>query len=370
MRIGRFERMLLIKIADLGDAAITLPAIHSLRKAYPQASLHVVSSPLGTELYRLSPDIDRCFVLEKSRLKRPPGALALARLLWTLRRQQYDAVALFHHLTTNAGRSLYQLLLAATASPVRAGLDNGLGTFLTHRVPDRGFGACPEWDYARAVVEALGASPQLERPRLRVPDAAFRRAQELIGDARDGLVVIHPGVGPFAPARRWPFESFTTVARELTRQGYQVVVTGTVNEEPEARPLLRTPGVTSLIGRTDLATLVAVLQQAKLVIGNDSGVTHLAAVLGRPTVAIFGPSNPDAWRPFEAEIVTPETLTTTRASVLALTAALPCAPCCYVGFRVGRPQGCSTRTCLIDLHPDVVLRAALQLLEEDRDSSW
>ncbi len=369
MRSGRFERMLLIKIADLGDAAITLPAICSLRQAYPQATLHVVSSPIGAELYRLSPDIDRCFVLEKSRLKRLDGALALARLLWTLRRQQYDAVALFHHLTTSAGRSLYRLLLAATASPVRAGLDNGLGTFLTHRVPDRGFGACPEWDYARAVVEALGARSLLERPRLRLPDAALQRAQQLVGHARDRLVVIHPGVGPFAPARRWPIESFTTVARELARQGYQVVATGTANEEPEARMLLQTPGVTSLLGRTDLATLVAVLQQAKLVIGNDSGVTHLAAVLGRPTVAIFGPSNPDAWRPLEAEIVTPETLTTTQASVLALTAALPCSPCCYVGFRVGRPQGCSTRTCLSDLHPDVVLRAAQQLLDRDPDSS-
>ncbi|MCM8747112.1 glycosyltransferase family 9 protein [Thermomicrobium sp. CFH 73360] len=359
---ARFRRILVIKIADLGDAVLTLPALRALRRAYPDTSIDVLTSRVGAELYALCPAIDHVYVLEKSRLRR--GQVHhLLHLLITLRRHQYDAVLLLHHLTTQPGRLLYRILLASTGSPVRAGIDNGTGHFLTHRVTDRGFGAVPEWRYALEIAQALGALEAPDPPFLQVPVEARRQAQRLLKSAFRPYVVIHPGVGPFAPARRWPAERFAAVARELARHQLGIVVTGTTAEKPDAAPLLNIEGVHDLIGRTDIATLAAVLEQASLVLGSDCGVVHLAAALGRPTLALFGPTNVEAWRPLGSSIANPLQAAHVTSPVLALTVQLPCSPCCYVGYRVGRPEGCSLRTCLTLLTPELVTDAALRLLD-------
>ncbi|MCS7050660.1 MAG: glycosyltransferase family 9 protein [Thermomicrobium sp.] len=358
----RFERILAIKIADLGDAVLTLPALQALRSSYPHARLHVLTSPNGAALYRLCPVIDRIEVLDKSRLRQGQGLLAVLALGVQLRRRQYDAVLLFHHLTTRSGRLLYRALLAATGSPVRVGLDNGTGTFLTHPVVDRGFGALAEWEYALALVQALGVAEPPARPFLTIPDEARQRARTLLEGLPRPFAVLHPGVGPFAPARRWPAERFAAVARTLQAFGLGITVTGTIAEARDAAPLLAVDGIRDLVGRTDVPTLAAVLAEAAVVIGSDCGVVHLAAALGRPTLALFGPTNVEAWRPLDARIAIAEPTGTPSASVLALTAQLPCSPCCYVGYRLGRPQGCKQRTCLELLTPEVVARKALALI--------
>uniref|UniRef100_A0A7C1JXB9 Glycosyltransferase family 9 protein n=1 Tax=Thermomicrobium roseum TaxID=500 RepID=A0A7C1JXB9_THERO len=358
---ARFRRILVVKIADLGDAVLTLPALRVLRSAYPDITIDVLTSRVGAELYGLCPVINHIYVLEKSRLRRG-GLLHLLELAVTLRRRQYDAVILLHHLTTWPGRLLYRILLAATGSPVRAGIDNGTGHFLTHRVVDRGFGAVPEWQYALEIAQALGALEAPEPPYLQIPEEARSQAQRLLEPVPRPFVVIHPGVGPFAPARRWPAERFAAVARELARRQLGIVVTGTANEKTDAAPLLNIEGVHDLIGRTEIATLAAVLEQASLVLGSDCGVVHLAAALGRPTLALFGPTNVEAWRPLGSSIANPLQTLHDTGPVLALTVRLPCSPCCYVGYRVGRPEGCSLRTCLTLLTPELVTETALKLL--------
>ncbi len=358
---ARFRHILVVKIADLGDAVLTLPALRALRSAYPDASIDILTSPVGAGLYGLCRDINHIYVLEKEQLRRG-RLLQFLALALTLRRRQYDAVLLLHHLTTRPGRLLYRALLAATGSPVRAGIDNGTGHFLTHRVIDRGFGAIPEWQYALEVAQAFGTREPPEPPYLHIPEEARSHAQRLLEPVLRPFVVIHPGVGPFAPARRWPAERFAAVAQELACRKVGIVVTGTTREGSDAAPLLQVEGVCNLIGRTDIATLAAVLEHASLVLGSDCGVVHLAAALGRPTLVLFGPTNVEAWRPLGAAIVNPLKALHVTDSVLALTAQLPCSPCCYVGYRLGRPEGCHLRTCLTVLTPELVTEAALKLL--------
>ena len=101
-------------------------------------------------------------------------------------------------------------------------------------------------------------------------------------------VVIHPGSG--GRQKNWPLENFRAIADELERRGRRVVwCTGPAEEHlPQLRPSLA-PMSLSNLGRT--------LARARLYIGNDSGITHLAAAAGCPTLAIFGPTNPAVWAP-------------------------------------------------------------------------
>ncbi|MCX2726227.1 glycosyltransferase family 9 protein [Thermomicrobium sp. 4228-Ro] len=360
--LTRFHRILVVKIADLGDTVLILPAIRALRRAFPEARIDLLTSPVGAELAALCPDIDGIHVVDKAKLREARGFLTLGRTCWTLTRAGYDAVVLLHHLTTRAGWWLYRLLLAATRSPVTVGLDNGTGGFFTHPIPDRGFGASSEWQYALQAVEALGATGQVSGPYLVIPEAARRAASRLLASVPRPYVVIHPGVGPFAPARLWPPDHFGTVARQLADAGFGIVVTGTAHETDLARPIQRVARALDLAGRTSLPVLAAVLADAALVIGSDCGVVHLAAALDRPTLALFGPTNVEAWRPLGSTIVTPDGTPPSGTRIVALTRQLPCSPCCYVGYRIGRPHGCRVRSCLRQLQPEPVARLALALV--------
>ncbi len=358
----RFQRILVVKIADLGDTVLVLPALQALRQRFPTARIDLLTSPIGRDVAVLCPTVDSVHVLDKARLRSGTGLVTLVRTCWRLARTGYDAVVLLHHLTTAAGRLLYRLLAIAARSPVVVGLDNGTGQFLTHPIPDRGFGTLAEWEYALSAVEALGAIPCASGPFLEIPDEARERASDLLASVARPFVVIHPGVGPFAPARQWPAAFFAALAERLIAAGYQVVVSGTVPEYSAAKVVLDVPGTVDLVGKTSVATLAAVLDEAALVIGADCGVIHLAAALRRPTLALFGPTNVEAWRPLGASIVTPEDDPPAEVPILALTLRLPCSPCCYVGYRLGRPRGCRIRTCLLRLEPEVVARFALRLL--------
>jgi heptosyltransferase-2 len=99
--------------------------------------------------------------------------------------------------------------------------------------------------------------------------------------------------------------------------------------------------------------LAALLEHAAVVIGNDSGVLHLAAAVERPIVAIFGPTNDRAWGPYPPNVA--------RHQVVAET--LACRPCIHRGFSFGTPQGCPARTCLHLIQPEAVLQAIRRALE-------
>jgi len=366
----RFQRFLVIKLADLGDAVLALPAVQALRDTYPRARIDVLTTPIGSQVFQLSPVVDSCITVDKTRYQQPQNALdprtwlELLHLAVRLRRARYDAVFLLHHLTLPSGRLKYRTLLAMTGAPVRAGLDNGTGSFLTHPVPDRGFGTQPEWQYALEVVKTVGVAGGGGPPHLAVPVEAQQEAAALlaIGSVSAPLVVLHPGIGPYGPGRAWPPQYFATLARGLLAAGCQVAATGTERERPLAAPLLAVSGVLDLVGRTSVAALAAVLKRASLVIGADSGALHLASAVGTPVLALFGPSNAAAWAPYASRIQRAGD-PLQDATSLALHAGMPCSPCFYIGYRLGRPEGCRRRTCLETIDPAVVLNAALTLLK-------
>jgi heptosyltransferase-2 len=316
-----------------------------------------------------SPNVDGVITFDKFAYDRPldalrPGKLLAAlRFAYTLRGEYFDTVVILHHLTTRWGALKYAALAFATGARRRIGLDNGRGWFLTHRARDGGFGWRHEVEYALDVVGCLGA--QTGDTRLEVPTSASDTAfaeQMLPVDGRGPLVAIHPGSGGWSLARRWQADGFAAVADALAeRYDARIVLVGASGDGVgEVASQLKAQAL-NLEGRTTVGQLAAVLRRCDLFIGADSGVMHIAAAAGTPTVAIFGPTNPAAWGPW----LLPERRRIVRSAPL-------CSPCAYTDAGLGEPQGCPERTSMRTVTAQQVLDAAEGLLSGRKldDIDW
>lgn len=365
------ERILVVKLADIGDLLTATPALRALRRRYPSANITALVTPHTACLLAGNDAVDRLLRFPKAdfdalpiswRPRAAPGRLGRAlRLAWDLRCARFDALVLLHHLTTPWGRVKYRALAAATGAPIRAGLDNGAGRFLTHRAVDRGYGARHEVDYwldVAATLDAHNPDPHLEldltAEDLQAADARWA-ALDLEGKE---VVALHPGSGGFSVARRWSPDRFAAVGRSLAARGLSIAVVAGPGEEAlaeQVRERMQAPAAL-LGGIPSPRELAATLRRCRLFVGNDSGVMHCAAAVGVPVVAVFGLSNAGAWGPYPPE----------RHRVVRLD--LPCSPCFYTGHGLGTPGGCPPRTCLTALEPDLVIAAALGMLESKASS--
>lgn len=386
-------------LGDVGDILLATPALRLLRATYPDARITAMTKPTTVVVLEGSGLVDAVLPIQKHIFDKPSSLLHLIvvwRLLHfvlALRRERFDTVIVLHHLVTVWGTLKYGLLSLATGARRRAGLDNGRGVFLTHTALDLGYNAMHESQYWLRVVVAL-AAPRRRRgiaavlyasrayrtapvaaetiiapgitaapdglmpPVFATPGAAQARADYLLREAGvvpDGrFLVVHPGSGSYSVARRWAPERFAAAADLLAgRHGLQVVVVGGLDEVALAQDVaarMRTPSFV-LAGQTTLPELAGVLRRAALVIGNDSGVAHLASAVGAPVAAVFGPFNHHAWRPLG------------RSLVVRAAPALPCMPCSNRDIGRGYPEGCPPRYCLREVSPAQVVRAAEFLLQ-------
>ena len=352
------QRILAVKLADLGDVLLATPALRALRQTYPDARIDALVTPHTSLLIQHSGLVDRVITFPKHAYDTPrallhPGRLwRMARLYATIRSADYDAVALFHHLSTGYGLIKWRLLVAAAQAPVVAGLDNGHGgRWLTHPVPDRGFGAQHEVEYALAVAGVLGASTTDTAPALPPFVDEETRARRWLGDESRPYLVIHAGSGGYSQARRWNPGHFAVVADALAQQlDLRIVIVGTASDDGDAVAAAMKGPALNLQGQTDLPDLVALLRRCALFIGADSGVMHVAAAVGAPVVAIFGPSNHRAWAPWAP----PERVAIIRPDI-------PCSPCTYVGTRVAFRGECDHRSCMAGIAPAQVIAAAVSV---------
>jgi ADP-heptose:LPS heptosyltransferase len=175
--------------------------------------------------------------------------------------------------------------------------------------------------------------------RRRFSRALFHLKSGATGKRRSGSrAIISPGAG--SVKKRWPLERFMMVAAELKKRDLQPsILLGPAEVDLEA-VLQHGPQPQPQVVKTrTFQELIAVLESAVIYIGNDSGVSHLAAFLGVPTLVIFGPSDPDRWRPFGDH-------------VRIVKAASPCNPC----FDTDKPD-CPERNCLEEINPDRIVEA-------------
>jgi ADP-heptose:LPS heptosyltransferase len=361
-------RILVVKLASLGDLLTITPALRALRATFEQAHIGVLTTPNSAPALRGLDSFDELLTFDKfefDRLSdaghRLPSAFKLAS---TLRQGRWQTLVLLHHLTTPFGIAKYGALSLASGAPERVGLDNGRGRwFLTRSAVDRGFGWRHEVDYWLDVVGVLGARHPGE-PRLELcvaPDDDGWAAARWASLGLNQAVMLVPGSGAFSRARRWAADRFAQVGRALLKtHGLTPLVLSGLDADEQALAqqiaLAIGPTARAAPAAPSPQALGALIRRCRLVVANDSGPVHVASAVGTPVVALFGPSNDRAWGPYPPHISTHQVV----REVLA------CAPCIHRGHSFGTPQGCPARTCLAMLEVPAVLAAADRALAASR----
>jgi len=206
-------------------------------------------------------------------------------------------------------KKAYHLAAWLSGIQCRVGHDRKWGRLLTHRFPDRRvLGERHEVEYNLELLKALGitisSAPALHLPISQEADMQIVHLLESLGATNaDRLVAIHPWTSN--PKKQWPIERFQALIARLAQEpGVRPIVIGGGEEQMHVADVMQDQHerVVNLVGRLSLTELAALLRTVRLLVSNDSGPMHLAAVVGTPVVALFGMedrgSHPQRWGPW------------------------------------------------------------------------
>lgn len=338
------RRAVLVRFGSLGDVVLTLPVARSLKEAFPASEIVYLTKAAYRPLLEGQAGVDRIVTLEEA----GPGLAALRR---TCRGLGSFDLALDLHGNVRSRTCLRALQADRRLRYRKDALLRRLWAAGWMRASMAG-GQPHVTDRYLEPLRRFGISPAHPVPALAVPPGARSAVRDrlLAAGVRDPdrVAVVVPGAR--WPNKRWSPASFAAVAADLRGQeGLEPVIAGDASDQEavEAVRALLTGGAPVLAGRTSLPELAALLQRARVVIANDSGPAHVAAAVGTPVVALFGPTH-------EAFGFTPR-----GESVRVISHPLICRPCTVHGG-VRCPRG--RRACLDDILPGEVLAAVRELL--------
>ncbi|MDB5310463.1 MAG: ADP-heptose--LPS heptosyltransferase [Gemmataceae bacterium] len=294
---GLPRKVVVFRALKLGDLLCAVPALRALQASLPDAEIVLVGLPWAREFvdrYAHLVDGFREFPGWPGLPECDPRVDAIPAFLAGLQAEGFDLAIQMH----GSGSFVNSLC-------VLFGARRTAGFFLPGDYcpdpdrflpwPDRG----PEGRRLLALTEFLGfpaRGEELEFPLRDADLAAADRAMSPDGD----YACVHPGAS--VSHRRWPAGWFAAVADTLARQGLRVVLTGTAGERDltHAVAAAMAAPATDLAGETALGPTAAVLARARLLVCNDTGVSHLAAAVGTPSVVISTGDNPARWAPADA----------------------------------------------------------------------
>jgi heptosyltransferase I len=296
--------ILIVKMSAIGDVTHTLPALTALRRHYPYARISWLIEEAAVEVVRGHKALDRLLIWRRaSSVKRFKDGNRLAvfdeirRLAKELRETHYDLLIDFHALLKS---SLWVLLARADRKVgFGHGMEHSEGSyfFLNERIPAVSMDV-HALDRGLALLKALGIPTSdvvYDFPILAENEAQVRSLLGAEGlKANDPLIAIHPMT--LWPTKLWENEQFAQVADRLIQRGFRVVFTGGMEDRKALDEICHsmTNPVIRLDGQTSLKTLAAVHRLACAVVTTDTGPMHIAAAVGTPVVALFGPTAP--WR--------------------------------------------------------------------------
>jgi heptosyltransferase-2 len=268
----------------LGDAVMALPAMASLRASLPEAALAIAAIPSIAPLFSEEIDAAPNEVVTVEETAHESQILASG---------QFDAILLL----PNSFRSAWNARRARI--PRRWGYGGNLREpLLTTRVP-RPKGRVHQSVWYSELVRGLGFESQERLPRIIVKSRTGERAAALLAErgVRTGsfLVGFAPGAA-YGHAKRWPPPRVAeTIARLVKERDATCIMVGAAGDRDSGREieslLPADPRIVNLIGRTDLRVLAGVMAACSAFVSNDSGAMHLAAAVGVPVTAIFGPTD-------------------------------------------------------------------------------
>jgi lipopolysaccharide heptosyltransferase II len=351
------RRILAVKVHGMGDAVMVRSLLENLRRRRPELEIGVMASPVTREVMSLNSGF-KVHNYDQKDL----GVIAMARTMTELRRSRYDAVINFEQ-----GSLAGTAFLAASGIPVRIGFlplnGNAKAAFLTQAV--RFQESDSMWTSLIRLVRVLdsGFPPNPSVVPLPLSEEAKQSTRRWLrknGWTRERrLIVFHIGSGKGQPFRRWPVTKFVELAEHYRANSpdMALVLTGTPYEKQLLDEFL-TSYAGNAIDASELGTIertAAVLTEADLLVSNDTGVMHLGAAMGTPTVGIFGPDTPERYAPVGVR----------ATSVCAK--GVPCSPCSNI-YRLQVPSDCRSPErirCLLNVTVEDVVVATRRVVASD-----
>jgi ADP-heptose:LPS heptosyltransferase len=350
------RRLLVVKVHGLGDSVLIRLIIEQLKSRHAELEIGVLAGDATVDILTL----DSAFRVHMYSQKDLSIVSVLATLR-AIRRCHYEAVLNFEQVAM-AGTAF----LALAGIPIRLGfLGPGEGSkarFLTH---------ARQFDHNQSMWETFQSLARLVDPGLSARVGVFPiRCEELTWkwvrdwwdkriDGAERPVAFHVGSARGMDFRRWPLERFVRLAEELRSRvpRINILLTGT-EAEKEVIGRFATEYSGCCVDASALGSIertIAILKRCELLISNDTGIMHLGAAIGVPTVGLFGPNTPRHWAP-----VGP------RATYVYDTTAT-CSPC-IDNYRNRLPTSCSNvikSRCMYDISVDSVLSAIRRVVTED-----
>jgi heptosyltransferase-1 len=307
------ERLLVVRLGSMGDIIHTLPAVASLRRAFPSATIGWAVEPrwaslLSSELAlngTRSPEkplVDTVHAVDTLGWRRAPLSgetwRAARRALKEMRDPRYDIAIDFQGAWKSA------LVAQLSRAPRRLGYmqprEKPATLFYTHQVPATGRHIVEQNISLATDVCGLGLRPASQN-ELCFPLPCDRSAelaveQQLRERGLPSFAMVNPGAG--WGAKCWPAERYAEVMRAIAVHGLRSIVNFGPGEEKLARAVEHHAGGAAIPISSSVAELIALTRRARLFVGGDTGPMHLAAALGVPVVALFGPTDPARTGPY------------------------------------------------------------------------
>lgn len=353
------RRLLAIRLDNIGDLILLSPALRAMRQALPEASITLLASPAGSQVAPLLPWIDDVLthraVWQDLSGTIPQEIGRELELVAMIRAGAFDAAVIFTSFSQSPHPPAYVCYLAGI--PIRLAQSKEFGGALLSQwvkpLPD----SIHQAERNLHLIEAAGFPVANRHLELHLPAEAQAMAdywlREVGIEPENPFILLAPGAS--CAARRYDPQRYAAVAQQLTAvTGLPLVVVGSRREHELVRPILEpvnspsdqessTRGViVSLVGRTSVPELAAIIRRACLVIANDSGPMHIADAFARPMVILYsGTEYESQWQP-------------RQAPHRRLRRPTDCSPC----YRFQCPYNME---CL-DIPPEEVVAASLQVM--------
>jgi lipopolysaccharide heptosyltransferase II len=335
------QSVVVLRALMLGDMLCATPALRALRAGMPQAHISLIGLAWARQWVQRLASVDE-FIEFPGWPGLPERTSATLRtqlqFLSTLRKRQFDWALQLH-----GSGGIVNPMVAGFDARQTAGFADAQAW-----VPSEAAGHFIEWPTQGTEVERLlRLTDHLGMPRqglqLDFPlRGADRKAASHLCRSLQGrpFAVVHPGSQ--LPSRRWPAQRFAEVADLLTKHGLAVVLTGSASEielTQHVAAAMQTPSL-NLAGLTTLWSLGALVEQATVVLCNDTGISHVAAALGTPSVVVSSGGDASRWAPQNA------------ARHRVFSHHVPCRPCAYAHCPIEHP-------CAMAVEVEAVSQAAL-----------
>lgn len=291
MDFSSIRKILVIKLRAIGDVVMSTIVIENLRRTFPQAQLSFLTEAPCKDVVLGNPNLHHVLVLDR-KAKAQIGALARLQADWkflqAVRHQQFDLVFDFF------GNPRSALITWLSGAPWRVGYDYRIRQWAYNVVVPSRANELHEAEWHLDALRHLGIATESRHLMVTVDTVHRGFAKSFWRNA--GLTsrpVVALNFSGGWPAKRWPIDRFAALATTLIEKyNVNILIIWGPGEQAEALRLAETCRHTvTLIPKTNLKELAAILEKVQLLISTDSGPMHIAAAMGVPCVAIFGPTN-------------------------------------------------------------------------------